>query len=122
MAGFNFANRADIEATLELIRQPKPRTAGQKPGVRIQPRLTEGVLLLTPSGGIPARSGTQCGYADCTPYYVDADGIEVELQNNAGDSQTFTVYNWASSAIGGNTRVVAMRVFNQLLAVAEDCG
>jgi len=120
MAGYNFKRRSDVEALIPIARkgtyEPPPRV-----GNRPQPLLSEGWILLTPAGGIAARSGTTCGSASCTPYFIDGSGDLTEFTDGGGSSQTWTVYNMFSSAIGGSTYITAKLVCNVLVADAEDC-
>lgn len=61
------------------------------------------VLVKTPSGGIPARSGTTLGKADCTIQDVDksTDGLS--------DGGTLSVYNSSDSAVSGSVYISAIR-------------
>jgi len=60
-------------------------------------------LVKTPSGGIPARSGTTLGSASCTIQVIDksTDGIS--------DGESIDVLNLSDSAIGGTTYIKAVR-------------
>lgn len=122
MAGYNFANRADIDAVLAMVRDGTQRKLKPSVGVEIPPKLTQLVICYTPSGGIAARSTTTPGSAECTPYYIDSGGDLAELTDRTGDSQTFTVYHLGSTAIAGSTYIIAAYVLNKLVAVMEDCG
>ena len=80
-------------------------------------------LLQTPTGGIPARSGTTAGSADCTPYYIDtlnSDAI-TEMTDENDASQTLKVYNVFGSPVAGSVYITAKRVNGVLLVDAEDC-
>ena len=84
-----------------------------------------GIIYLTPAGGIPARSGTKLGKADCTPYwlYVDSSGdanLE-QMQSGGANVPDETIYNLSETAVGGSTYIVAFNTFNILIAVWEDC-
>lgn len=73
-----------------------------------------GRVFVTPSGGIAARSGATLGSATCTHYTVTGG-------TRASTSDTVTVYNDFTTAIGGSTDIVAIRVDGIWLAIAEDC-
>ena len=119
---YTFNQRSDIDATIEMVRQPTKAVTGVDPFRQNNSApLTVGYLFQTPSGGIAARSGTTCGSAACTPYYIDSTGEIAELTDNDGASQTITVYNVFGSAIAGSAYITAKRVFGQLVADAEDC-
>jgi len=103
-------NRADAEALAKSIggadaefREGRPRSNG-----------LAGRVFVTPSGGIPARSGALLGSATCTRYTVSGG-------TRASTSDTVTVYNDFTSAIGGSVDIVAIRVDGIWLAIAEDC-
>ena len=125
MAGFNFANRADIEKTLEMIRDPRQKKLPAV-GVVSLKRFAECHVLKAPVGGIPARSGTTPGSAECTPYYIDvttpASPALVELKDNDGAAVTVRVYHMGSTAVAAEKYIVASYCGNALVAVAEDCG
>lgn len=122
MAGFNFANRDDIEKTLAMVHAPTPRQLLPDQRTFEAEYVTTGFLLQTPSGGIPARSGTTAGKADCTPYYIDGDTDTLtELTDDDGAAQTFEVYNVAGSAVSGSVFILAKRVYGLLIVDMEDC-
>ena len=119
---YSFERKSDIVKAIQMVRQPSKAAVGRDPFAQVSgSRLTEGYLFQTPSGGIAARSGTTCGSAACTPYYIDSSGVINELTDNSGTSQTVTVYNVFGSAIGGSVYITAKRVYGVLVADAEDC-
>ena len=85
-----------------------------------------GIIYLTPAGGIPARSSTTLGKADCTPYwlYVDSSGdAQLERMVSGGSNvPDETIYNLSSNDIGEDSFIVAFNTFNILIAIWEDCG
>jgi hypothetical protein len=60
-------------------------------------------LVLTPSGGIPARSGTTLGSASCTIQVIDKDNDQIS------DGETVDVLNLSEVAIGGDAYIKATR-------------
>ena len=84
-----------------------------------------GIIYLTPSGGIPARSSNTLGKASCTPYwlYVDSSGdAQIERMVSGGSNvPDETIYNLSSTAVGGSSYIIAFNTFNILVAVWEDC-
>ena len=60
-------------------------------------------LVLTPAGGIPARSGTTLGSASCTIQTIDKDTNQVD------DGEEVDVLNLSDSAISGSIFIKAMR-------------
>ena len=120
---YAFKKRVDIESVLELVNNPQNKT-DRKQGPTIGPTLTTGYLFLTPAAGIPARSGTTPGEADCTPYVIEivsGTATMVELTNNAGAVQTVKVYNVFGADITGSAYITAKNVFGVVVADAEDC-
>lgn len=97
-------------------------------GVPFSPLSSPSVAFIyrTPSGGIPARSGTTLGKADCTPYWLSVDNtsgdatIEV-MQYNGTDISDTTIHNLSETAVAGDTYIVAFECFNVLVAIWEDC-
>lgn len=81
-------------------------------------------LLQTPGGGIPARSGTTAGSADCTPYYIDTANSDTitEMTDEDGASQTLKIYNVAGLPVAGNVYIQAKRINGVLIVDMEDCG
>jgi len=60
-------------------------------------------LVKTPSGGIPARSGTTLGTASCTIQVIDKD------TDGISDGESVDVLNLSDTAIGGTTYIKAVR-------------
>jgi hypothetical protein len=64
------------------------------------------IIIQTPSGGIPARSGTTVGKADCEIYSIDGDddlvatGVSVSVVNLAAEAVAGSVYGQAKRAGG----------------------
>jgi hypothetical protein len=83
---------------------------------------TFGWVFKTPVGGIPARVGTACGSADCTPYYVTANGDLTEVRTDDDEAITEEVFNIFSSDVAGEVYITAKSSFGVLLIDAEDCG
>ena len=100
-----------------------------KGGVSFSPLSSPSVafMYLTPSGGIPARSGTTLGKADCTPYWLAVDSstgdctLEV-MQYDGTDIEDTTIYNASTTAVAGDSYIFAFECFNVLVAIWEDCG
>jgi hypothetical protein len=76
----------------------------------------------TPSGGIPARSGTTCGSAECVPYIIEDDGEIVELLDEDQQSMAHEVFNMFGSDIGGSVYITVKDVHGCMQIDAEDCG
>ena len=103
-------NRADAESLTKMIgvgdkEHPERKPRGGGGGGRV---------FVTPGGGIPARSGATLGSATCTRHTV-TNGTR------ASTTDTATVYNDFTTAIGASTDIVAIRVDGIWLAIAEDC-
>jgi hypothetical protein len=60
-------------------------------------------LVKTPSGGIPARSGTTLGAASCTIQVIDKDTDQIS------DGESVDVLNLSDTAIGGDIYIKATR-------------
>jgi hypothetical protein len=82
----------------------------------------ESLPIFKATSGIPARSGTTCGSANCVPYYIDDDGELVEMLNDADASQTVQIFSIFSEAVATNAYVTAKDVFGVLAVDSEDCG
>ena len=104
--GFN-ANDAD--ALLQVIESPA-KVFGEWQPLRMDGR----AVFLTPSGGIPARSGSTLGSASCQRMTV-AGGTR------APTDQYYTVYNDFLSAVSGSVDIVALKINGIWVVVAEDC-
>lgn len=67
---------------------------------------TDCLVALTPSGGIPARSGTTPGYASCDLYVVEENSSTIIL----GDlDESGSVANVSDSDIGGDIYVLCVK-------------
>lgn len=116
MTAYGFQSKARVERlnrfakTLETARfkraQPGRRNAGFD---------TPCLVFKTPAGGIPARSGTSAGKAQCDPISIALDG-----QMRTATGKTW-VYNPFGSAIAGSTYIVATLINEVMVIVAEDC-
>ena len=74
------------------------------------------LVVMTPSGGIAARSGTTCGTADCTVQVVNYDGAITAT------TRTVKVCNLSTSAIGGSAYIMCHKVpGGAYMSHWEDC-
>lgn len=73
-----------------------------------------GIVLITPSGGIAARSGSTISSASCT--IVNRSGSTIST-----GTATYTVWNMSTSAVAGTAYIVAEWTNIGLVAVWEDC-
>lgn len=117
-----FSDKAigEIRDTVRRVRA-LPRTTGSElPAGALPPLAT--YIVMTPVGGIAARSGTTPGSATCT-LWTNANGALAEWLNPAGDAQTVTVYNLSTTAVAASSYVVACQELlgGTLLALWEDC-
>lgn len=79
-------------------------------------------LLKTPLGGIPARSGTTAGKADCTLYYIDpVTSTIAKLLDSNSQEQTVEVFNVSRLGIAALTYIQAKRCNDVFIADMEDC-
>jgi len=72
-------------------------------------------IFFTPSGGIPARSGTTLGQASCTK--VKLDGFALTTLTG----QTSAVGNLSTEAVGGSKYIQALRISGTWVANWEQC-
>lgn len=80
-------------------------------------RLGVVVHAYTPAGGIPARASLTMGSATCDLYDSNSSGVLSD------STQNITVYNMASTAVAGNTHIVAAKNTAGLyVCIVEDCG
>lgn len=76
----------------------------------------ESAFAKTASGGISARSGTQCGISeDVLLCYVGTDGSILETTTK------LIVINPFGSDVGGDTYITVKRVGGNWIVDAEDC-
>lgn len=121
MAGFNFRTRKPIDWVYQAMQDGVPKEMPSL-GVRKIEYPTDIWILETPGGGIPAKSGSVLGSADCIPQFINSDGELEEFKDNEGNGFTVKVFNLMSSAVQGNVPIIAARKFGQLVVIAEDCG
>ena len=74
----------------------------------------ESLVLITPGGGIAARSGSTISSATCT--IVNRSGSTIST-----GTATYTVYNMSTTAVAGTAYIVAEWSNIGLVAVWEDC-
>ena len=119
MGSYSFAKREDAEALLALIgKEGRPDASQREVG---QTPLTHGWLFKTPAAGIAARTGDVCASAQCTPYYIAADGTLTELLDENDASQTVEVYHFGETeAVPGEAYIQAKESFGVLIADCVD--
>lgn len=116
---YGFNDRSVAEQLKRMAEGQTPMLPAESPSVAF--------MYLTPSGGIPARSGTTLGKADCTPYWLAVDSstgdctLEV-MQYDSVDISDTTIYNASTTAVAGDSYIFAFECFNVLIAIWEDCG
>lgn len=80
------------------------RMAGSRAQLSSRPVVNFGSYVVkTPSGGIPARSGTTLGNADCTIQVID------KTTNAVTDGETLNVLNLTDSSVAGSIYIKAVR-------------
>ena len=78
------------------------------------------VVVMTPVGGIPARSADKLGKAVCALQRLVSDFASGDvLVSDAG--QSVTVYNMAGGLVNGSRLVIAVVIDGVLTAIWEDC-
>jgi hypothetical protein len=76
----------------------------------------EGRIGMTPTGGIPARSGAVAGSADdVSLYQIGEDGTMFDVGSD------FTVYNPFGTPVAGSVYILCKRVDGVWIVDAEDC-
>lgn len=104
----NTFNDSDAEALLQMIGgEGFTLTEGNR-------GKSPSYLLMTPGGGIAARSGTTVSFADCTVYSVIGTTL-----TSAGI--TLPVGNMSTTAVAGSTYILAVFAGGALLCNWEDC-
>ena len=73
-----------------------------------------GLVCVTPSGGIAARSGTTVSSATCVVWKRSSSTL-------SATSSSVTVFNLSTTAVAGNAYIVADPTNIGLVAVWEDC-
>lgn len=121
MGGYSFGRKSDINTVLKWIRDPQSFSRRETARIQRLVRVTETMIFETPAGGIGGISGSTAGTADCTPYYLDNNGVLQELTDDDDASQTIEVYHIGTSAIAENTKIMATFVYDKLIANWEDC-
>ena len=80
------------------------------------------VIALTPSGGIPARSGSTVGSAACVLYTIDENDLLVAMTNAASVAISKPVKNVMATAITGAKYILAtIETSGNLCVAAMDC-
>jgi hypothetical protein len=82
----------------------------------------ESLPVFKATSGIPARSGTTCGSANCVPYYIDDDGELVEMLDDEDESQAVEIFSIFSEEVQTDAYITAKDVFGVLAVDSEDCG
>jgi ethanolamine utilization microcompartment shell protein EutS len=77
----------------------------------------DGVISISPSGGIPARAGDVAGKAtDVKHCYIGENGRIIE------SGSVMTVYNPFGTSVGGDRYILCKQVEGVWIVDAEDCG
>ena len=116
----------DIIATMDRLKRMLP---GELRGDVAEPKQApDDVVVMTPSGGIAARSGTTCYGEDCATYrIVDSEITDGEITleaivDGASAAITVEVYNLSNEAVGGSRYVVTSRLKSgHRYVVLESC-
>lgn len=105
-------NKGDSEELLRLIGDRGVTEVKTKASLDFDKLL----VVMTPSGGIAARSGTTCGTADCTVQVVTYDGAITAT------TRTIKVCNLSEDAVGGSAYIMCHKVpGGAYVAHWEDC-
>lgn len=112
----NVAQRLKSQTNME-----RGRTVQAGPSPLAVPVRWDGWILQTPSGGIPARTGSTLGKADCVPYYVNDSDVETKLTDSNGNDMSIEVFNLADSAVAGSVRIMAINIAGKPVCVWEEC-
>lgn len=119
MAGYAFSRKEDIDALLGLVRRQENKSPIAIPSPQ---KTVHNALLLTPSAGIPAKSGNVCGKAECTLLWINLETAVVsEAVDKNGNVQDVVVFNPFGSPIGGDRIITAKYSLGALIVDAEDC-
>jgi hypothetical protein len=81
----------------------------------IAPNQRHAIIILTPSGGIPARSGTTVGKANCTVYTIS----DSDVLTSTGAS--VSVVNLAAAPVAGSVYGQAKRAGGRWVIDYEEC-
>jgi hypothetical protein len=73
------------------------------------------IVILTPSGGIPARVGTTVGKANCTIYAINSSDVL------ASTGVSVSVVNLAATAVAGSVYGQAKRAGGRWVIDYEEC-
>ena len=102
-------NRDDHDALISVIGMAETETPGRRGSGPFA------IIILTPSGGIPARVGSTVGKANCTVYRItDADVLE-------STGSTVSVVNIAEAPVAGSVFGQAKRASGRWVIDYEEC-
>jgi hypothetical protein len=73
------------------------------------------IVIMTPSGGIPARSGTTVGKANCTIYSISSGDVLTST------GRTVSVVNLSTTAVAGSVYGQAKRAAGRWVIDYEEC-
>jgi hypothetical protein len=102
-------NRDDHDALISKIEMGEVETPYPQAGDRV------GIIIMTPSGGIPARVGTTVGKADCEVYRI-TDGDELQP---TGD--IYSIVNMTATPVEGDAYGQAKRISGRWVIDVEEC-
>tara|TARA_R110002051_G_scaffold24381_1_gene60579 strand:+ start:7272 stop:9356 length:2085 start_codon:yes stop_codon:yes gene_type:complete len=109
----------DRRSALQAVRLPAEMSGGPLPYVTQQVMARgQSWIVLTPEGGIPARSNYDPGRALCDSYFVDENpSPPALLEETNQDAATLNqyVYNLSTEAVAGNEYFIAVQVGNVLV-------
>ncbi|SIO60123.1 hypothetical protein SAMN05444166_6275 [Singulisphaera sp. GP187] len=103
------------ERIIDVVRYVEKLTRGlPAPRARGASGSSELRYAKTPSGGIPARSGTTVGKATCTLYHLEGDNLVAD--------ETAEVRNLFGSIVGSGGKFIVVGIISgRLGAISEDC-
>lgn len=118
--GYTFRKKDEMLDALRLISKERQRRTATNQGPADVAEISYGFVLKTPSGGIPAASGEDCGRAECDLYYVTNEGKRKPFMVD-GQAVKRTVFNVFDGSIAGDTFITAKKTYGKLVADAENC-
>lgn len=111
MSDLKFVKGEEITAT--KLNRLADRLPGAAPPGRPPKQMC--AMFFTPSGGIPARSGTTLGSANCTRVTLN------QLVVSTASSELERVLNLSTTAIGGSKYIQCLWIDGQWIANWEQC-
>jgi hypothetical protein len=108
MRAWGFKNQTDAQRLRESLANHSGKVADSPDFLS-----SRGLVCLSPSGGIPARSGSDCGKASCQVFTINDDDELVAFATNSSSALMLDVWNIETVAVPAGQYFTVIDIFGR---------